>query len=80
MQALLAKHKGAAASARILSYFQGQGGIRTISNQLGGLDFYFKQPHKANLEAITSAVMKGESTSQSLFKVRPALVNMPVGG
>lgn len=79
MQALLVKDKGAVASAGILSYFQGQGGIRTLSNQLGGLDFYFKQPHAANLEAITDGVMRGDSTTPGLFKVRPALVDMAVG-
>jgi hypothetical protein len=79
-QALLAKDKGVVPTAGILTYFEGQGGIRTISNAMTTLDFYYKKPHTANLERMTSGVLSGESVTRGLTGVVPQKVQrMKVG-
>lgn len=62
-QKQLVSQFGAATSAGVLTSFQGLGGIRSISNSLGTLDFYFKQPHARNLEAMTGKVLRGQSST-----------------
>lgn len=79
-QKQLVSQFGAATSAGVLTYFQGLGGIRSISNSLGTLDFYFKQPHARNLEAMTGKVLRGQSSTPGLGTVPDRVRNMRVGG
>ena len=79
-QKQLVSQFGAATSAGVLTSFQGLGGIRSISNSLGTLDFYFKQPHARNLEVMTGKVLRGQSSTPGLDTVPDRVRNMRVGG
>ena len=73
-QQVLARDYGVEGAAGMLTYFQGGGGIRTLdAKTLSGLDFYFKQPHARNVEAMTSKVFRGGSSTPAA-KAAPELV------
>ena len=73
-QQVLARDYGVEAAAGMLTYFQGGGGIRTLdAKRLNGMNFYFREPHSRNLDAMTAKVIRGESSTPGAKGV-PALV------